>query len=119
MVENFRHHRASRDVQVIIVPVPCGGSPEPLRRQPPSAYKRNQWSPWRPADKPPRLSEGRGEQTPVRRHQPAGASRARLHGHRSGRVTSLRRNDPKRVVWKITSCKKEPTRVHTTPRSIQ
>ena len=48
MVENFRHHRASRDVQVIIVPVPCGGSPEPLGRQPPPAYKRNQWSPWRP-----------------------------------------------------------------------
>jgi hypothetical protein len=57
VVENFRHHRASRDVQVIIVPVPCGGSPEPLRRQPPPAYKRNQWSPWRPADKPPRLSK--------------------------------------------------------------
>jgi hypothetical protein len=37
MVENFRHHRASRDVQMIIVPVPCGGSPEPLRRQPPPA----------------------------------------------------------------------------------
>jgi hypothetical protein len=48
VVENFRHHRASRDVQVIIVPVPCGGSPEPLRHQ---------WSPWRPADKPPRLSK--------------------------------------------------------------
>ena len=48
MVENFRHHRASRDVQVIIVPVPCGGSPEPLRHQPPPAYRRNQWSPWRP-----------------------------------------------------------------------
>jgi hypothetical protein len=49
MTENYRHHY----VQIVFV----GGSPEPLRRQPPPAYKRNQWSPWRPADKPPRLSK--------------------------------------------------------------
>jgi hypothetical protein len=48
MVENFRHHRASRDVQVIIVPVPCGGSPAPLRRGKPPRYPSNHWSPWRP-----------------------------------------------------------------------
>jgi hypothetical protein len=54
---DYRHHRASREVQVIIVPVPCGGSPEPLRRQPPPAYPVNRRQPWRPADKPPRLSK--------------------------------------------------------------
>jgi hypothetical protein len=57
MVENFRHHRASRDVQVIIVPVPCGGSPAPTRRGKPGPYPRQERSYWRPADKPPRLSK--------------------------------------------------------------
>ena len=37
---DHRHHRASRDVQVIIVPVPCGGSPEPLRHAKPGLYPR-------------------------------------------------------------------------------
>jgi hypothetical protein len=46
-MDSYRHHVATRPV-VVFVPVPCGGSPEPLRRKPPPAYKRNQWSPWRP-----------------------------------------------------------------------
>ena len=54
---DYRHHRASRDVQVIIVPVPCGGSPEPLRQAKPGPYPRQERGYWRPADKPPRLSK--------------------------------------------------------------
>jgi hypothetical protein len=50
MTEDYRRHHATNVVFVI-------GSPEPLRRQPPPAYKRNQWSPWRPATRPPRLSK--------------------------------------------------------------
>jgi hypothetical protein len=46
-MDSYHHHVATRPV-VVFVPVPCGRSPEPLRRQPPPAYKRNQWSPWRP-----------------------------------------------------------------------
>jgi hypothetical protein len=53
MVENFRHHRASRDVQVTIVPVPCGGSPAPLHRGKPSPYPRQGRSYWRPQTRPP------------------------------------------------------------------
>jgi hypothetical protein len=49
MVENFRHHRASRDVQVIIVPVPCGGSPAPLKWAKPSKYPVQHREAWRPA----------------------------------------------------------------------
>jgi hypothetical protein len=45
---DHRHHRASRDVQVIIVPVPCGGSPAPLHRGPPPAYPRQERAPWKP-----------------------------------------------------------------------
>lgn len=53
MVENFRHHRASRDVQVVIVPVPCGGSPAPLNRAKPLRYPSTQRQPWRPQTRPP------------------------------------------------------------------
>jgi hypothetical protein len=45
---DHRHHRASRDVQVIIVPVPCGGSPEPLHRGKPGPYPRQEREAWRP-----------------------------------------------------------------------
>jgi hypothetical protein len=45
---DHRHHRASRDVQVIFVEVPVGGSPAPLHRGKPPRYPSNQWSPWRP-----------------------------------------------------------------------
>jgi len=54
---DHRHHRASRDVQVIIVEVPVGGSPAPLHRGKPPRYPSTQRQPWRPADKPPRLSK--------------------------------------------------------------
>jgi hypothetical protein len=46
MTENFRHHRASREI--IFVEVPCGGSPEPLRRGRPPRYPLSQREPWRP-----------------------------------------------------------------------
>jgi hypothetical protein len=54
---DHRHHRASRDVQVIIVEVPSAGSPAPLHRGKPPTYKRNQWSPWRPQTRPPSKAE--------------------------------------------------------------
>ena len=54
---DHRHHRASRDVQVIFVEVPVGGSPAPLHRGKPPRYPSTQRQPWRPADKPPRLSK--------------------------------------------------------------
>lgn len=54
---DHRHHRATRDVQVIIVPVPVGGSPAPLHRGKPPRCPSTQRQPWRPADKPPRLSK--------------------------------------------------------------
>jgi ribosomal protein L32E len=43
----FRHHRASREI--VFVAVPVAGSPEPLRRQPPPAYPRQEREAWRPA----------------------------------------------------------------------
>jgi hypothetical protein len=56
-MDSYRHHVATRPV-VVFVPVPCGGSPETWRRQPPPAYPVNQRSPWRPATRPPhRLSK--------------------------------------------------------------
>jgi len=54
---DHRHHRASRDVQVIIIPVPAAGSPAPLHRSEPGPYPRQERGYWRPADKPPRLSK--------------------------------------------------------------
>jgi hypothetical protein len=51
---DHRHHRASRDVQVIIVPVPFeSGSPAPLKWAKPSKYPFTQREAWRPATKPP------------------------------------------------------------------
>ena len=35
---DVRHHRASRDMQVIFVEVPSAGSPEPIKRSDPGAY---------------------------------------------------------------------------------
>jgi hypothetical protein len=52
---DHRHHRASRDVPVIFVEVPVGGSPAPLHRGKPPRYPSAQRQLWRPADKPPRL----------------------------------------------------------------
>jgi hypothetical protein len=39
-----RHHHAHREI--IIVPVPCGGSPETIRQTKPGRYPRNQREPW-------------------------------------------------------------------------
>jgi hypothetical protein len=52
MTENFRHHRAcSREIVFVAVPVPAAGSPAPLYRVKPPAYKRNSPEPWRPRTK--------------------------------------------------------------------
>ena len=50
MTENFRHHRASRDVQVIVIPVPFeAGSSQPLKWAKPPAYPSTRRAPWQPA----------------------------------------------------------------------
>jgi hypothetical protein len=46
-MSDFRHHRASREI--IFVPVPVGGSPEPFREVKPGQFKRNPPTHWRPA----------------------------------------------------------------------
>ena len=51
----YPHHVAHP--AVIFVEVPVGGSPAPLHRGKPPRYPSTQRSPWRPADKPPRLSK--------------------------------------------------------------
>jgi hypothetical protein len=49
MSENFRHHRASRDVEIILVPVPFeGGSPQPFPSRRPPPYPSTQRAPWKP-----------------------------------------------------------------------
>ena len=58
LMDSYRHHRASRDVQVIFVEVPAAGSPKPVDVRRPPAYPVNQRSHWRPATRPPsRLSK--------------------------------------------------------------
>jgi hypothetical protein len=56
---DHRYHRASRDVQVIIVEVPAAGSPKPVDARRPPAYPVTKRQHWRPADKPPRLSKAK------------------------------------------------------------
>jgi hypothetical protein len=51
----YPHHVAHP--AVIFVEVPVGGSPTPLHRGKPPRYPSTQRQPWRPADKPPRLSK--------------------------------------------------------------
>jgi hypothetical protein len=55
MSGDYRHHRASCDVQIVLVPVevPVAGSPKEAHRQPPPAYPINQRQPWRPPTRPP------------------------------------------------------------------
>jgi hypothetical protein len=48
-MSDARHHRVSRDVQIVLVPVPCAGSPEPLKWAKPPAYKSTRRAPWQPA----------------------------------------------------------------------
>ncbi len=56
---DFRRHRASRDVQVIFVEVPVGGSNKEARRLPPPAYPHQQREAWRPQrDVPAKPSKG-------------------------------------------------------------
>jgi hypothetical protein len=43
-----RHHRASRDVQIVLVPVPVAGSPQPLKWAKPGKYPQQTHEPWRP-----------------------------------------------------------------------
>ena len=55
MAEAYRHHRATP--QVIIVPVPCGGSPEPVRNVKPGKYPHDKREPWRPQRAIPNKAE--------------------------------------------------------------
>jgi hypothetical protein len=57
MSDDRRHHRVSRDVQVIVIPVPVAGSPAPLNQAKPAKYPHHQRQAWRPATRPP--SKGR------------------------------------------------------------
>jgi hypothetical protein len=50
MADDRRHHKASRDVQIVLVPVPCeAGSPEPLKWAKPAKYPFTRRAPWQPA----------------------------------------------------------------------
>ena len=51
MADDRRHHRASREI--IFVPVPVAGSPAPLNKAKPPHYPRQAHQPWRPAHRPP------------------------------------------------------------------
>ena len=46
-----RHHRVSREI--IFVPVPVAGSPAPLNQAKPPRYPATQRQAWRPATRPP------------------------------------------------------------------
>jgi hypothetical protein len=48
-----RHHRASRDVQIVLVPVPVAGSHQPLKWAKPGRYPVQHREAWRPRTKPP------------------------------------------------------------------
>jgi hypothetical protein len=49
MSDHYRHHRASRDVQIVLVPVAFeGGSPKQAREVKPGHYPHQQREPWRP-----------------------------------------------------------------------
>jgi hypothetical protein len=50
-MDSYHHHVATRPVVLVI------GSPAPLNRAKPPRYPSTQRQPWRPADKPPRLSK--------------------------------------------------------------
>jgi hypothetical protein len=50
----YRHHRAGRDGPVVVlVPVPVGGSNEPIRHVKPGPYPNQRREAWRPATRPP------------------------------------------------------------------
>ena len=57
MTEQYRHHRVSREI--IFVEVPLGGSPKLARTVKPGPYPVDRRGPWRPRVKPPsRKTEG-------------------------------------------------------------
>jgi hypothetical protein len=60
MTENYRYHRASQGVQVVIVEVPAAGSPQPLKQAKPGKYPVDRRAPWRPQRSMPlsRKAEG-------------------------------------------------------------
>ncbi|HZZ21987.1 MAG TPA: hypothetical protein VFE60_05145 [Roseiarcus sp.] len=50
MADAYRHHHA---VKIVLVPVPCGGSPAPLRPAKPLPFRRDPQTHWRPATRQP------------------------------------------------------------------
>ena len=46
-------YRHPRDVQIVLVPVPVAGCPEPHRVVKPCRYPVQRRDPWRPATRPP------------------------------------------------------------------
>jgi hypothetical protein len=52
-----RHHKANRDVQIVLVPVPVAGSPQPLKWAKPGRYPVQHREAWRPRTKPPSKTE--------------------------------------------------------------
>jgi hypothetical protein len=56
---NGRHHRASQDVRIVVVPVYESGSPKEATGQRPGPYKRDQPAPWPPARAIPRAARAR------------------------------------------------------------
>lgn len=55
-----RHHRASRDVQVVLVPYPVAGSPKSCRTVKPARFPGGQREHWRPATRPPLNRKAKG-----------------------------------------------------------
>ena len=56
-MSDFRHHHASRDVQIVLVPVPVAGTVKETHRVKPGSYPRNRREAWRPATRPPNKAE--------------------------------------------------------------
>jgi hypothetical protein len=47
-MNEFRHHRASREIVFVAVPVPTAGSPQPFPSRRPPPYPSTQRAPWKP-----------------------------------------------------------------------
>jgi hypothetical protein len=50
---DYSHHRASRDVQVVLVPIPVAGTIRETHRAEPPRYPYDRREAWRPATRPP------------------------------------------------------------------
>ena len=48
MADDRRHHRASREIVFVAVPVPAAGSPQPLKWAKPGKYPSTQRQAWLP-----------------------------------------------------------------------